>query len=101
MADAQPSTSCRSLSKQLQTLPVPCQYILSLMNFIINNQENLQTNLCTHNTNTRNKYHLDRPKAKLFCFQKITFYAAIKIFNSLPCSLTILKKGDAKFKVAL
>jgi len=93
--------SCRSLFKQLQILPVPCQYILSLMNFIINNQENLQTNLSTHNTNTRNKYHLDRPKAKLFCFQKSTFYAGIKIFNSLPCSLTILKKGEAKFKVVI
>jgi len=57
------------------------------MNFIINNQENLQTKLSAHNTNTRNKYHLDRPKAKLFCFQTSTLFAGIRIFNRLPCSL--------------
>jgi len=38
IADAQPKTSCRSLFKQLEILPVPCYYILSLMNFIINNK---------------------------------------------------------------
>jgi hypothetical protein len=45
------------------------------------NQENLQTNLSTHNTNTRNKYHLDRSKAKLSCFQKSTFYAWHQTFQ--------------------
>jgi hypothetical protein len=43
MAGAQPRTSNRSLFKQLENLPVLCQYILSLMNFIINNQDILQT----------------------------------------------------------
>jgi hypothetical protein len=44
MAGAQPSNVCRSLFKQKEVLPVPCQYILSLMNFIINNQEIFKTN---------------------------------------------------------
>jgi hypothetical protein len=39
MAGAQPVTSCRSLLKELQVLPVPCLYILSLMSFIIIYQE--------------------------------------------------------------
>jgi hypothetical protein len=78
MADAQPSTSCRSPFKQLEILPVPCQYIFSLMNFIINNQENLQTNLSIQNTNTRNKYHLDRPKANYLVFKKVYFMLASK-----------------------
>jgi len=34
------------------------------------------------------------------CFQKSTFYAGIKIFNSLPPSVTILKNDKAKFKAA-
>ena len=58
MAGAQPITSCRSLFKQVQILPVPCQYILLLMNFVINNQEIFQTNSSIHNINTRNKHHL-------------------------------------------
>jgi len=43
MAGAQPRTADSSLFKQLENLPVPCQYILPLMNSIINNQEILQT----------------------------------------------------------
>ena len=35
MAGAEPRSSCRSLFKQLEILPFPCQYILSLMNLII------------------------------------------------------------------
>jgi hypothetical protein len=94
-------TSCRSLFKQLEILPVPCQYILSLMNFIVNNEKKFQTNSSMHNISTRNKHHLHRPNANLYRFQKSTFYADIKIFNSLPRGLTILKKEKAKFKVTL
>jgi len=70
------------------------------MNFIINNQGIFQTNLSVRTANTRNKHHL-RPIANLSCFQKITFYAGIKIFNSWPTSMTILKIDKAKFKAAL
>jgi len=59
MAGAQLRTSCRSLLKQLEILPVPFQYILSLMDFSINNQEIFKTNssvcvcvcVCTVDTN--------------------------------------------------
>jgi hypothetical protein len=47
MADAQPRTSCRSLFTKLEILPVPCPYILSLMNFLITNQETFQIYLYT------------------------------------------------------
>jgi len=57
IADAQPVISCRSLLKELQILPVPCLYVLSLMNFIIIYQVNFQTNSSIHNINTRNKHH--------------------------------------------
>jgi hypothetical protein len=39
MAGGQPRTSCGRLFKQLEILPVQCQYMLLLMNFIINNKE--------------------------------------------------------------
>ena len=44
MAGAQPRTFCRSPFKQLEILLLPWQYVLSLMNFTINNQEIFQTN---------------------------------------------------------
>jgi hypothetical protein len=90
MADAQPRDSCISLIKELEILPVPCDSIFSLMNFIINNQENFQTNSSIHNIKRRNKHFLHRPNANLSCFQKSTFYAGIIIFNNLPPSLAIL-----------
>jgi hypothetical protein len=65
-----PRTSCRSLLKQLEILPVPCQYICSLMNFIINNQEIVQTNSSTHSIKTKNKHHIHRPNATLYCIPK-------------------------------
>jgi len=86
MAGVQPRISCRSLFKQLEILPVPFQYTLSLMNFIINNQEIFQIDSSLHNINARNKHRLHRPNANPSCFQKSTFYAGIKIFNSLPQS---------------
>jgi hypothetical protein len=69
-AYAQNRISCRNLFKKLEILSIPCQYILSLMSFIINNQEFFKTNSSIANMNTKNKYHLQRPNANLsfFCF---------------------------------
>ena len=98
MATTQPRTSCRSLLKQSDST---CSMSVthSLMTFIINNKENFQTDSSIHNYNTRNKLH--RPNANLSCFKKSTFYAGIKIFNSLLPSVTILKNDTTKFKAAL
>jgi IS1 family transposase len=101
MVGAHPRTPCRSLFKKLEILPVPCQYIFSLMNFFVNNQEQFQTNASVHSINTRNKHHLHRPVANLSCLQKSAFYSGIRIFNSLPRSLTNLKNEKAQCKVAL
>jgi hypothetical protein len=99
MAGAQPRTSCRSLFEQLEILHVSCQNVVLLMHFIVNNEENFRTNLSMHNISTRNKHHLPRPNANRSAFQKNTFYGAIRIFNSLQCSLTICKIEKAKLKV--
>ena len=90
MAGAQPEPLVVVL-EQSEILPIPCQYILSLMMFIFNDKDIFQTNSSIHNINTRNKHHLHSPNAKLFCFQKSTFCAGIKIFNSLPSTAAILK----------
>jgi hypothetical protein len=44
MVGAHPRTPCRNIFKKLEILPVSCQYIFSLMNFFVINQENFQTN---------------------------------------------------------
>jgi len=37
------------------------------------------------------------PNANLACFKKSTLYGGIKIFSSLPSSLTVLKNDKATF----
>jgi hypothetical protein len=101
MIGAHPRTSCRRLFKNLQILPVPSQYIYSLINFFVNNQENFQTNSSIHNINMRNKHQLHRLTANVSCFQKNAFYSGIRISNSLPRSITNLKNEKTKFKVTL
>jgi hypothetical protein len=45
-------------------------------------------------------FNISLPCLHLSCFQKSTFQAGIKIFNSLQSSVTILKIDNAKFKAA-
>ena len=92
---------CLLKVKQLEILPVPCHYILLLVNFIVNNHEIFQTNSSVHNINTRHKHHLHGQMPTYLVFKKSTFFAVIKMFNNLPPSVTILKKDKAKFKAAL
>jgi hypothetical protein len=82
--------SYRNLFMRLEILPLPCKYILTSMNVVVNNQEPFQTNSAIHSDNTRNMDHLHRPVSNLSCFQKGAYCAGIKIFNSLPSNLKSL-----------
>jgi hypothetical protein len=88
-------------SIRLYTTACGMSYIKSLMIFFIGNQEKFQTNSSVQNINIRNKHHLHRPVANLSCFQKGASYYGIRIFNSLPRSITNLKNEKTQFKVAL
>jgi hypothetical protein len=101
MVGAHPRTPCRNLFKKTRDFACSMPMYISLMNFFVNNQENFQTNPSVDSINTRNKRHLHRPIANLPCFQKSALYSSIRIFNSLPYSVTNLKNEKAQFKVAL
>jgi hypothetical protein len=59
-------TSCRNLFMSLEILSLPCEYIFTLMNFVVNNQEHFQTNSAIHSV--KNRDHLHRPTANLSYF---------------------------------
>jgi hypothetical protein len=65
LAGVKPKNSCRTLCKILEILTFPCEYILSLMNFIVNNQEHFPNNSALHIVNMKNKNQLCRPTANL------------------------------------
>jgi hypothetical protein len=93
MAGFKPKNSCTSLLKRLEIVTLSCEYTFSLLLFTVNNQEYFQTNSTVHSVNTRNKNQLH-----VF---KYVYYAGIRIFNSLPSSITSLIHKKKQFKVAL
>jgi hypothetical protein len=68
------------------------------MLFRVENQNNFQTNLNIHGTNTRNRNQLHFPSASLSCFQKGVLYSGIRICNSLPESIRNLGNDQVQFK---
>jgi len=65
ISGAEPRVSCRGLFRKFEILRVPCQYILSLMLFIIDKPNNFQTGLEMHELHTRSKNQLFIPFANL------------------------------------
>ena len=63
-------SSCRSLFGKLNILPIACQYTLSLMLFIADNEKYFFTNVYVHGLDTRNKNHLYLPIVSSSCIQK-------------------------------
>jgi len=51
-----------------------------------------------HSINTWSKHQLQRPNANLLCFLEIAFYTGMKVFNSLPFSLTPLGNEKEEYK---
>jgi hypothetical protein len=82
MAGVKPRNSCRSQFKELEILAFLCEYIFTLMNFTVNNQEHFLTNCTIITVNTTNKNHFIGLVASLSCPQKSAYYAGVRIFNS-------------------
>jgi hypothetical protein len=88
----------RNSFMRLEILPLPCEYIFTLMNSTVNNQEHFQTNSAKHIVNSSNRDHLHRPIANLPCFQRSAYYSGIKIFNNLPSIMEVLRIKRHSFK---
>ena len=101
MSGTGPRSSCRNLYKKLRILPVPCQYILSLMLFVIGNQQNFYTNEYVHGMDTRKKNHMHLPNLSLTGAQKGVLYSGAKIYNNLPRNIQNYKGDKKKFKKEL
>ena len=99
MADAQTRTSRTSLFKQLKILSVPCQYTLSLMSFILNNQEIFQIHLYTILIQGIS-FIFTGQMPTFLVFKKVHSMLAPAFSTVLPPSARSLKNYKAKFKAA-
>jgi hypothetical protein len=81
--------SCRKLFINLKILPLPSQYILGLLLFVVKNRELFSTNNELHPFGTRQHQNLHQPSANLTKYQSGGYYMGIKLYNSLPAYINI------------
>jgi hypothetical protein len=72
-----------------------------LMMFVVNNLDKFQPNNSVHGVNTRNNEHVHRPVTHLSSNQRNVYYSGVKLYNSLPTSITTVKNYRNLFRVAL
>jgi len=96
MSDVGPRSSCRSLFRNINILPTACQYILSLMLIIVDNQKHFLANAYVHGLDTRNKNHLYLPLVHL-C-SKRCFILWGQSFNSLASNVQSYRNDRKRFK---
>jgi hypothetical protein len=89
------------LFKQLQILPLPSQYIFSLLIFVNKNRELFLTNSEIHDINTGYKQHLHLPSTNLKLVQKGVLYSGSKIYSRLPLSIETHSNDAKRFKTTL
>ena len=94
-------TSCRKLFKILNILPLPSQYIYSLMMFVVKNKELFIINATVYKIPTRLQNDLHLPIANLSAFQKGVYFSGIKIFNNLPVEIKQTSNDVCNFKYVL
>ena len=69
--------SCRNLFKKLHILPLTSQYMLSLLIFVVQNENLFLTNNKNHNLDTRQRNNLHLPPGNLTIYQKGGYYSGI------------------------
>jgi hypothetical protein len=93
--------SYRDLYKKLQILPLPSQYIFSLLVSVNKNRSCFIYNCEVHDNNTRHNHNLHLPSTNLSLVQKGVLFSGSKIYNHLPLNNKMLSKDAKHFKSTL
>jgi hypothetical protein len=93
--------SCRQLFRQLQILPLPSQYIFSMLVFVNKNRELFLSNSELHDINTRYNHNLHLPSTNVTLVQKGVLYSGSRVYNLLPLSIKALSNDAKSFKTTL
>jgi len=91
---------CRKLFPNLEILPLPSQYILSLLLFMIRNKNQFQVNSEIHQINTRQRANLHQPSVNATKDQKGVRCRGVRCLTCFPFTW---KQSDnpKKFKALL
>ena len=92
---------CHQMYKQLQILPLPSQYIFSLIVFVNKNRSLFLSNSEIHDKNMRFNHNLHLPSTNLTLVQKGVLYSGSNIYNHLPLNIKMLSNYAKQFKSTL
>ena len=93
--------SCKKLFLNLKILPLPSQYILSLLLFVIRNKNQFPVNSTIYHFDTRQHENFHQPSVNVTKFQKGVSNLGAKVFNMLPSHIKIESDNPKKFKLVL
>jgi hypothetical protein len=93
--------SCRELFTKLGILPLPSQYILSLLMFLNKNNDQFTVNSQIYHYATRQQSNFHQPIAIRTKYQKGIGYMGVSVFNRLPIYIKKEFDNSKKFKHSL
>ena len=97
MTASRPKTYCKPLFQSLGIMTITSQYSISLIKFLLKNQEKFTSNTEVHNISMRNKLKLHKTISILILYQKGVYYMSIRIFNKLPDCIARLVENKRSF----
>jgi len=93
--------TCSPLFKKLGILPLPSQYIFSLLLFVVTNKNLFSLNSQIHSIYTRYSENLHLPQTGLTMVQKGVAYSGCKIYKHLPAHIKNTSNNIPLFKKLL
>ena len=93
--------TCRPLFNQLRILPLPSQYLYSLLLFVVTNKKLFLLNSQIYDINTRYNNNLPLSLTGLTFVQKGVAYSGCKIYNHLPLQIKNILNNVPLFKSKL
>jgi hypothetical protein len=93
--------SCIKLFINLEILPLPSQYILSLLLFMIRNKNQFLISSEIHHIDTRQHANFHQPSVNVTKYQKGVYCLRVKVFNMLLSYIKTESDNPKKFKVIL
>ena len=101
MTNSNRRETCHPLFHQLGILPLPSQYIFSLLLFVATNKKLFSHNSQIHDINTCHNNNLHLPLTGLTLVQKDVAYSGCKIFKHLNPQIKNISNNVALFKSKL
>ena len=101
MTNSGRNDTCCPLFKQFRILPLPSQYLFSLLVFVVNNKKLFLPNSSIHNVNTHNNDNMHLPSTSLTLVQKGVAHSGCKIYNHLPLQIKNISHNVTLFKSTL